>query len=149
MQVTLFVFVTIPSSRINACVCNFIMWFIFSLQRKNKQLEIAAADINRYMQNRIRIKRSAYLCQQNAYWSCLAVSRLRHKYLIFLISYLWISNFYSVKSLISQIQWVFPLSSASRVGLPRLQFPCPSSSKCKYNINVIITYTSWLQIWPG
>jgi hypothetical protein len=62
-----------------------MMWFIFNLQRKYKQFEIAAADINIYIQNRIRIKRSAYLCQQNAYLSCVAVSRLRHKYLIFLI----------------------------------------------------------------
>jgi hypothetical protein len=30
-------FVTLPSSRIKACICNYIMWIIFNLQKKNKQ----------------------------------------------------------------------------------------------------------------
>jgi hypothetical protein len=31
-----------PSSRINAHFCNFIFWFIFNQQRKNKEIEIVA-----------------------------------------------------------------------------------------------------------
>ncbi len=37
------VFMTRPSSRTNAHLCNFMVWFIVNLQRKNKQLGIAAA----------------------------------------------------------------------------------------------------------
>jgi hypothetical protein len=48
------------SSRIKTSLCNVIMLFIFSLQRKNKQLEIVAA-VETYMQNRLRVKNSAYL----------------------------------------------------------------------------------------
>jgi hypothetical protein len=33
-------FGTTPSSRVNACICKFIMWLIFNVQGKNKRLEI-------------------------------------------------------------------------------------------------------------
>jgi hypothetical protein len=54
------VFMTILSSRINAHLCNFIVWFIVNLQRKNKQLGIAAV-IYTFIQNSLQIKCSADL----------------------------------------------------------------------------------------
>jgi hypothetical protein len=43
-----FLVMIMPISRINTCLCHFIMWFIFNLQRKNKQLEIAAEYMHIY-----------------------------------------------------------------------------------------------------
>jgi hypothetical protein len=44
-----YVFMTTPNSKINGHLCYVIMWFIFKLQWKYKQLEIAA-EIYTYIQ---------------------------------------------------------------------------------------------------
>ncbi len=57
-------FVATQGLRIQVDIYNFIMWFIFNLQRKNKQMEIAKVCSNKYVhisKTDHKIEHSVYL----------------------------------------------------------------------------------------
>ncbi len=95
-------FITMASSRINAHFVIPVMWFIFNLQRKNKELEIAAGK---------------YTCiqmvlEQNA--------RHTHKCLTTPVSCLWVTDIYQAMSLYESVSQRLPAHSP---GFALPQFP--------------------------
>ncbi len=107
-----------------------MMWFIFNLQRKYKQFEIAAADINRYMQNRLRIKRTAYVSLSAEHLLELCSCKLAQTQIFDIFGLMSLGYWHLLGQAFNKSDSVDP-SGTSRMGLPWPQFQFPVQAQFK------------------